>query len=101
MIDCEIESCPFSLVNVYAPTRDRLNEQLAFIDDLRNILLNLGEKKVIIGGDFNTHINLDLDRKGGVRNTYSKYTQFCENLIDDMDLVDRWRIRHPNEQTFT
>ena len=50
MIDCEIESCPFSLVNVYAPTRDRLNEQLASIDDLRNILLNLGEKKVIIGG---------------------------------------------------
>ena len=50
MIDCEIESCPFPLFNVYAPTRDRLNEQLAFIDDLRNILLNLGEKKVIIGG---------------------------------------------------
>ena len=50
IIDRKIELCPFSLVNVYAPTRDRLNEQLAFIDDLRNIFLNLGEKKVIIGG---------------------------------------------------
>ena len=58
MIDCEIESCPFSLVNVYAPTRDRLNEQLAFIDDLRNILLNLGEKKVIIGGGTSIPISI-------------------------------------------
>ena len=48
MIDSEIESCPFSLVNVYAPTGDRLNEQLAFINDLRNILLNLGGTSIPI-----------------------------------------------------
>ena len=92
MIKCEIESCIFSLINVYAPTRDHLAEQLSFIGEVSNILVNFGENNVIMGGDFNTHINIDLDKKGGVRNTYSKYTHLLENIIDEMDLVDIWRI---------
>ena len=101
MIECEIESTTFTFVNVYAPTRDHLNDQLSFMNELRDILINLDKKNLIIGGDFNTHININLDKKGGIRNTYTKYTLLIENIMDELDLVDIWRVRHPNEQTFT
>ena len=49
VIDCKIEGLPLTLVNIYAPTRDRLAQQITFLAELRDILQNLASKNLIIG----------------------------------------------------
>ena len=41
------------LVNIYAPTQDKENEQILFFTELNNDIEDNLDKKLIIGGDFN------------------------------------------------
>ena len=41
------------LVNVYAPTGDKIKEQVVFLNYVQNILVNFMDKTMIIGGDWN------------------------------------------------
>ena len=52
VIDCKIEGLPLTLVNIYAPTRDRLAQQITFLAELRDILQNLASKKFNNRGRF-------------------------------------------------
>ena len=55
---------------------------------------------VIIGGDFNT-IMLYQDIKGGRGNSHPKCTNFLNSYAEAANLVDIWRIRHPDQFRFT
>ena len=49
----EIEGSLYSLINGYAPTADRLDEQMVWLDSILDILEGLGDTKIIFGGDIN------------------------------------------------
>ena len=65
MIECKIESQSFIIVNVYARTKDKPQEQLLFLKNLQNLLDICSDNAVIIGGDFNTYLNVSIVKKGG------------------------------------
>ena len=48
IIDCEIEDNSFTIIYIYAPTKDQQKEQLQFLDYLR-ILLQQHEEKINFG----------------------------------------------------
>ena len=60
----------YSLCNVYAPTRDKLDDHKLFISSLRTDI-DEGQGHVIIGGDLNLYIDatLDKDQVDGVTDT--------------------------------
>ena len=57
--------------------------------------------KLIIGGDFNTVLNENIDKKGGNKGQISKSRNFLKQLIEKFNLVDIWRVKNPNTQQFT
>ena len=63
----------FNIVNVYAPTKDKVNNQAHFLEKLDHNL-DLAEAQYIIGGDFNTYLNPLLDKDGGIIEGQLKYT---------------------------
>ena len=65
-VNALVQDAPFLFVNLYAPTKTC--EQILFFDQFGNILedTNLDPNcQVIIGGDFNTHLDPTLDNLGG------------------------------------
>ena len=101
ILTCEIENIIFTLVNVYAPTRDHPAAQLQFISYLKAQLDEYATDNILIGGDFNTHLNPLLDKKGGTRILKTDYAKLVENLMTEFNLVDIWRARHAYDLKFT
>ena len=61
IIECKLEEKKYILVNIYAPTKDKPNEHISFLSKLREMLQNCNGNPLIIGGDFNTCLNIIQD----------------------------------------
>ena len=88
-------------VNVYAPTKDHIEQQLLFLTKLRGYLEQFSEKQMIIGGDFNTYLDIKVDKKGGKPERSSRYTDNLLSLMEEFGLKDIWRQRNPEDLKFT
>ena len=80
------------------PTKSR--EQCKFFDDVKSALDELDldpDCEIIIGGDFNTHLNPTLDNLGGRIETKLSVRRIKE-LMMTYDLIDIWRIHHPEKK---
>ena len=53
-----------------------------------------GNENLIIGGDFNTYLDIDQDKQGGSNKKVSKYSQNIKALCEEYSLIDLWRARH-------
>jgi hypothetical protein len=92
------------LINIYAPN-DEENRAI-FIKDINTLLSkhDSHQATVFLGGDFNTIIDPNLDRKGGKLNKSKQQTFVLNNLeelITTHDLCDIWRIRNPDTRRYT
>ena len=96
-----IEDTCYVIVNTYAPTKDKLNLQLNFIDELSEILCDYLENRIIWGGDLNTYLQPDMDKKGGTHEAVSEYALRILGLMEHYDLVDIWRVRNPEGSKYT
>ena len=83
-----------AIICIYAPTKDNLTLQMSFFSKLKEIVEKHSDKPLIIGGDFNTCLNPDLDKKGGTLEQISSYQSSLLNFIYEFSLVDIWRIRN-------
>ena len=101
IMEADVQGSNFLFVNIYAP--NKVQEQCYFFDSLNNIIENFvvnKEQKIVIGGDFNTALDSDLDCSGG--NPFRKESvKTIQDLCLDYDLVDIWRIRNPETKRFT
>ena len=88
-----------ALVNAYAPTRDHCEEQLNFITSLRNEIENYDDN-VIIGGDLNIYIDPVLD-KDSTKELVNKASNEINNLMEDFNLIDIWRMLNPQKRRYT
>ena len=59
------------------------------------------EENIIIGGDFNCPPNPVLDKKGGLLIPRKSVVATIDNLQEELDLVDIWRIKNPAKKSFT
>lgn len=61
-----IQDSPFLLLNIYSP--NKTSEQCTFFANILSVLDETGlnsSSQLIIGGDFNVHLDAEMDNKGG------------------------------------
>ena len=94
-----VDSVRLTLANIHAPNED----DPVFYFDLCQNIENLSNQTRIIGEDFNLVLNLELDKKGGRDRTNFKWlwNETVNNWCEQTDLVDIWRLQHPDSQKFT
>ncbi len=100
-IDVEINSQNYFLLNIYAPTKDHAIEQNIFLTKITDILKENSEKNIIIGGDFNTPLNPNVDQQTGRPVTQSVYSKMLNEMMKSLELDDIWRIHNPDALRFT
>ena len=101
LLDVTIDEQNFILINIYAPTKDKENEQIALLNDIKNVLVDYMDKIIIIGGDFNTCLNPDIDKSGGTKENVTKYSNQITEFNTEFNLIDIWRIRNPDKTRYT
>lgn len=96
------ENIKYTIINVYAPTKDHNIEQMNFINTLITKIRKYNTQNLIIGGDFNTVLNPDIDKSGGITaEKQSDYAQKILEMMEEFNIVDVWRILNPNTKRFT
>ena len=88
-VDALVQDAPFLLVNLF--------------DGVANTLENMSldhNCQIIIGGDFNCHLDPSLDNLGGRIESKSSVKNINE-IMTANDLIDIWRIRNPDKKQFT
>ena len=97
MLTCDNKQ--YFIVNVYAPTHDKEIEQVNFLEKLKSrIEDNLG-KMIIVGGDFNICLE-SIDKSSAIENR-SKARLHILKLMEEYDLIDIWRVHHPDVKRYT
>ena len=97
VVDIEIREIRYTIVNLYAPNSDTPE----FFSNIGDLIDNFENVNLLIGGDFNLVLNVNLDKKGGRPSTHEKCRKFVINMMEDRDLVDVWRREHPTEFGYT
>ena len=72
-MEITIENKHLALINIYGPN----TEYTYILEQLIKYLSNNTDKYFIIAGYFNTILDTDLDKNGGIKNTHPK----CRNLL--------------------
>lgn len=99
LIDALVQDSPFLFLNIYAP--NNISEQSTFFS---NMLVVLSEynfdsgSQLIIGGDFNMHLDTELDNSGGRIEEKSSVKNIKE-IKFSYDLIDIWCVRNPDKKT--
>ena len=82
-----------TIINIYGPNKD----DITTFKFLEQELLEHDEKTYIIGGDFNTVLNSNLDKKNGNANYHNKCRELIHEIISTNNLIDMCRIKHPEK----
>ena len=56
---------------------------------------------MIIGGDFNLVLDIDIDKMGGLAKTHTIAVKVIKDHMTELDLVDVWRLLNPDGCRFT
>jgi len=98
VVKAQIQEMLVFLINIYAPTVGQ--ERLHFLDILSESLKKcISEGCVVIGGDWNCTINFTIDRN--TEEPHIQSSSALSKLIQDFQLLDMWRIKHPNDRQYT
>ena len=94
MIKGSVQEEDITIVNLYAPNRGAPQYIRQTLTDVKGEM----DSNTLIVGDFNTPLTL-MDRSS--KQKINKETQVLNDTLDAMDLIDIFRIFHPNaEHTF-
>ena len=102
VIEVKIENTIFLLINIYNANTE--TGQLQTLSNLSNILKTFDDihnKSIIFGGDFNLFLDICVDTNGKKTSLKKKSTAHLIQIIENYDLCDIWRIRHPKTKRFT
>jgi len=99
LITIVVNSIHLSLFNIYAP--NNLNEQLEFLQDLNNCLIDKSElTTLIVGGDWNCTLSKN-DKIGSKPWKATNYRNLLLTTMDILDLVDIQSVRHPKQRKYS
>uniref|UniRef100_H3AKY0 exodeoxyribonuclease III n=1 Tax=Latimeria chalumnae TaxID=7897 RepID=H3AKY0_LATCH len=97
MLLLEIMSQKMLLVNIYAPVEG----DPTFFHQLNSRLQQFNDIPIIMGGDFNEVLDLQLDRSIKAKPHVSGTNRAIHTLISDFNLVDVWRAVNPRIRDYT
>ena len=101
IVNIDIEKENFTLVNIYSPTQNETQQQIQIIDILETKIGMFRTDNIIIGGDFNLHLNPELDAISFKPSPNKVYRQNLIAFLESNDLTDIWRVYNPEKQVFT
>ena len=93
----EINDKPFIIINIYGPNKD----DVYVFNELNKFIVDNEDGNFIIGGDFNTVLNENVDRKNGKLNTHKNIRNKLNEIIICFNLIDIWRVKNPLKRQFT
>ena len=86
-----------TIATLYSPNDDDPNFYLNFFDHLNDFQCD----EVIIGGDFNLVLDLDMDKKGGLAKTHTESVKTLKDFCAQVELLDAWRVLNPDTRRYT
>ena len=103
IIDVIINEVSYTIANIYAPTRAFEKEQITTLGELTKGLQSFAMENIILGGDFNVHLNPYLDKTTGMSETNDcvNYRKELLAFLNSENLVDIWRILNPSKKMFS
>lgn len=105
LLDVRIQGTVFKLVNIYSPNSQ--HNQTQFFNRLKQIMAEYidDHDNILIGGDFNFIVDINLDRKGGSEIRKTQTRERISNCLDEImstfNLQDIWRVKNPDTKRFT
>lgn len=93
----DVQGLKITLTVLYAPNEDTVQ----FYINAFNIAVSLENDLQIYGGDLNTVLDIVRDIKGGRGHSNVKTREFLNVFMEENDLVDIWRLQHPNLFDYT
>ena len=98
LMECIVNDIEYILVNLYAPTSDKRCAQKSFGELVYSNLHSHVGKSIIVGGD----LNICLDNTLKIPSNLNKsYLDSLERLMQNLNMVDIWRLKHPNTVRYT
>ena len=94
MIKGSIQEEDITIVNIYAPNIGAPQYIRQILTDIKGEI----DSNTIIVGDFNIPLT-PMDRSS--KQKINKETQVLNDTLDEMDLIDIFRISHPNAEEYT
>ena len=96
----QIDHTKVQLINIYGKNPKNEPDSEYFFEQIDQHILS--EPTPLMFGDYNMVEDFKKDRKGGTPRKYHTYgLKALQELKDLHDLVDIWRIKHPNKRNFT
>eukprot|EP00063_Salmo_salar_P031269 XP_014006104.1 PREDICTED: uncharacterized protein LOC106574635 [Salmo salar] len=94
---CHMYGQLFTLVNVYNHKEDK-----QVLGRLSQYLQEMKIGTLVIGGDFNTVLDLDFDnRTASEHKRHTSLRPLLQSFISSLNLQDTWARLHPTEEAFT
>lgn len=102
-VDLEWGDDIFTACSVYAPTQDKSNEQIKFLDNIQLMLQDLNPINLLMGGDFNCLLDSAVNKNTPNPSPPStdKVRASILSLINNLELSDPLRVRLPSRKTYT
>lgn len=98
IISCQICGHDFVFINVY----NSMDERIKFTEFTYLSTQIPPSAYLVIGGDFNTVLDSDLDRTSTLRNrSHRKSFDALQRFLEAFNLVDVWRCVYPEVKSFT
>ena len=86
-----------TFANIYAPNEDKPS----FFQNFYEHLSSFKCESIIFGGDFNLVLSLEKDKKGGLAKTHRNSLKTIQEISENLDLLDVWRIYNPDDRRYT
>ena len=96
-VDIKLDDNFLKVINIYGPN----NDDPSIFEKLQQYIIDNEDSDFIIGGDFNTVLNADIDKCNGRKDTHKKCRLKIKNIIDNYEFADIWRIQHPNTKKYS
>ena len=100
IVVCELESIDdptkrFTICSIYGPNKDKPH----FYIEMLRLTANFSTEQIYIG-DFNLVLDVGRDRKNSFQNNWQSHATLTA-AINELDLVDIWRVRNPEKELYT
>ena len=97
VLKINISEIDIVLINIYGPNKDDLN----FFNTVETVIKQYENETLIIGGDFNSILDQDKDKRNGRKETNKQNREKINRLINEYELNDIWRVFNNDTEHFT
>jgi exonuclease III len=93
----KMKGTTITIANYYGPNDDNPSH----LEDMINEIHKIEPEKLIVTGDYNLVMNIDIDKKGGLPRTNFKCQKLLKSWMEELELSDIWRIKNPEKRVYT